>query len=339
MKILVTGAAGFIGFHISKVLIKNGHEVIGLDNINGYYDVKLKYARLEQLGISQLEASNFNIVSKSNAYPNFSFIRMNLEDRQHLPKLFRKQKIDTVCNLAAQAGVRFSIENPEPYIDSNIVGFSNILECSKNYNVAKFIYASSSSVYGMAKVSPFTETQATESPISLYAASKKANELLAHTYAHLFNMQTIGLRFFTVYGPWGRPDMALYKFTDAICNNKPIQVYNHGKMKRDFTFIDDLTLAMEQIILSKNKLPNHSIFNLGSNRPIALTDFISAIELILEKKAEANYLPLQDGDVIETFADCTKFNTEFKPVKITTLKDGVKEFVDWYKQYHLNNII
>ena len=240
-QILVTGAAGFIGYHLCEALIKQGHRVIGLDNINDYYDVNLKYARLHELGIQKEAATVFAEISQSTLHgPKMQFIRLNLEDREALPKLFKTFNFDMVCNLAAQGGVRYSIENPEAYIDSNINGFLNILECCRHHNVKRLVYASSSSVYGNSDDTPFKETANVDTPISLYAATKKSNELMAHTYSHLYNIETIGLRFFTVYGPWGRPDMAMFLFTDAIINNKPIKVFNNGNLSRDFTYIDDI---------------------------------------------------------------------------------------------------
>jgi Nucleoside-diphosphate-sugar epimerases len=239
--ILVTGASGFIGYHLCETLLKQGHFVIGLDNINNYYEVSLKYARLHQLGIEKESASVFSKISESTVHGSrMKFIRMNLEDRIELPKLFKSYNIDIVCNLAAQAGVRYSIENPEAYIDSNINGFLNVLECCRHHNVKRLVYASSSSVYGNTDKIPFEETTNVDLPISLYAATKKSNELMAHTYSHLYKIETIGLRFFTVYGPWGRPDMAMFLFTDAILNNKPIDVFNNGNLSRDFTYIDDI---------------------------------------------------------------------------------------------------
>ena len=250
MKILVTGAAGFIGFHLVKSLVEANHEVIGLDNINDYYSTNLKFDRLKELGVNKDSAKDFLSLNGSNLFQNFKFIRMNLEDRENLPKLFKDQKFDVVCNLAAQAGVRYSIENPETYIDSNIVGFLNVLECCRNYNIKKLVYASSSSVYGDNEKIPFEEIDNTDKPISLYAATKKSNELMAHAYSHLFKLNTIGLRFFTVYGSWGRPDMAYYLFANAIVNDSPIKVYNNGDLSRDFTHIDDIVIGVKSALLS-----------------------------------------------------------------------------------------
>src|SRR6056297_4015636 len=248
MKILVTGAAGFIGFFVAKSLLDNGHSVVGLDNINEYYDINLKYDRLNELGVSKSDAKKFNVLARSSSKPNFSFIRMALEDRINLPILFEEHAFDNVCNLAAQAGVRYSLENPEVYVDSNIVGFLNILECCRNNNIQHLVYASSSSVYGLNKKIPFETSDSVDHPVSLYAASKKSNELMAHTYSHLYGFATTGLRFFTVYGPWGRPDMAMFLFTDAIINDRPIKVFNNGDQERDFTYIDDIVAGVVRII-------------------------------------------------------------------------------------------
>lgn len=248
--ILVTGAAGFIGFHLCERLLKQGHRVVGLDNINDYYNVDLKYARLKELGILRLEAERFDTIFSSSVYGDlFQFIRLKLEDRQALPELFKTHQFDSVCNLAAQAGVRYSIENPEAYIDSNVSGFLNILECCRHHKVPRLVYASSSSVYGNSDAVPFEETAVVDQPISLYAATKKSNELMAHSYSHLYNIETIGLRFFTVYGPWGRPDMALFLFTKAILNNEPIKVFNEGNLSRDFAYIDDIIEGVENTLL------------------------------------------------------------------------------------------
>ena len=249
MKILVTGAAGFIGYHTCKLLLSQNNTVVGLDNINEYYDVNLKYDRLKQLGIHRKEAEQYHKVSIGNLYEkDFSFVRMDLQDREVLPQLFQNQKFDFVCNLAAQPGVRYSIENPEVYVDSNVVGFLNLLECCRHYNIKHLVYASSSSVYGNNDKIPFSIDDNVDHPISIYAATKKSNELMAHTYSHLYKIPTTGLRFFTVYGPWGRPDMAMFLFTDAIYHNRPVKVFNHGKMERDFTFVDDIVKGVDTIL-------------------------------------------------------------------------------------------
>ena len=339
MKILVTGAAGFIGFYTSKVLINNGHTVVGLDNINDYYDINLKYARLNELSIDKEEASQFNKLTKSKNNLSFSFIRMNLEDREALPSLFESEKFDVVCNLAAQAGVRYSLENPESYVDSNLVGFLNILECCRNFKIKHLVYASSSSVYGLNKKVPFSTEDNVDHPISLYAATKKSNELMAHTYSHLFNIPTTGLRFFTVYGPWGRPDMAMFLFTDAIVNNKPIKVFNYGKMERDFTYIDDIVEGVVRILehpnkerIEKNDL--YKVYNIGNNNSVKLLDFIKEIEINLETEAEKNMLPIQPGDVERTWANVDDLINDYDYKPNTTISHGVKAFVNWYKGYY-----
>lgn len=339
MKILVTGAAGFIGFFTSKVLLNNGHTVVGLDNINDYYDTGLKYDRLKQLGINTNEASVFDTLCKSEKDVGFSFIRMNLENREELPNLFKDEKFDVVCNLAAQAGVRYSLENPESYVDSNLVGFLNILECCRNFNIKHLVYASSSSVYGLNKKIPFSTDDNVDNPISLYAATKKSNELMAHTYSHLFKIPTTGLRFFTVYGPWGRPDMAMFLFTDAIVKNKPIKVFNYGKMERDFTYVDDIVEGVVRILehdnkerIEKNDL--YKVYNIGNNNSVKLLDFIKEIELNLETQAEKNMLPIQPGDVERTWANVDDLINDYDYKPNTSISHGVKAFVDWYKSYY-----
>ncbi|WP_340063263.1 NAD-dependent epimerase [Ascidiimonas aurantiaca] len=340
MKILVTGAAGFIGYYVSRVLAQKGHQVVGIDNINDYYDVNLKYARLNELGINRDLAEHFNVECSSTVFPeNFRFVRMALEDREHLPPLFEKEKFDVVCNLAAQAGVRYSLENPEAYIDSNIVGFLNILECCRNHQVKHLVYASSSSVYGLNEKIPFETSDNVDHPISLYAASKKSNELMAHTYGHLFGIPTTGLRFFTVYGPWGRPDMALFLFTDAITKGKPIKVFNHGKMERDFTFIDDITegvvRVVEQPVEQRIQSGNlYKVYNIGNNNSVKLMDFIKEIEHNLEKEAAKEMLPIQPGDVERTWADVNDLITDYGYRPDTSIKEGVKKFVTWYKEFY-----
>lgn len=338
-KILVTGAAGFIGFYVSKVLLDNGHEVVGLDNINDYYDVNLKFARLKELGINQSDAATFNKLCKSERYTNFSFIKMNLEDRVELPKLFETQKFDIVCNLAAQAGVRYSLENPETYIDSNVVGFLNVLECCRDFQMKHLVYASSSSVYGLNKKIPFSTDDNVDHPISLYAATKKSNELMAYTYSHLFKIPTTGLRFFTVYGPWGRPDMAMFLFTDAIINNKPIKVFNHGNMERDFTYIDDIVEGVIRVIekqpdvrIKNNQL--YKLYNIGNNNSVKLLDFIKEIELNLGKESKKEMLPMQPGDVERTWANVDDLIKDYNYSPNTSIKVGVKSFIDWFKVYY-----
>lgn len=339
MKVLVTGAAGFIGFFTSKVLLEKGHEVVGLDNINDYYDVNLKFSRLKELGIDRDDAEEFNNICESSTNSNFTFVRMNLEDREALPNLFNDEKFDIVCNLAAQAGVRYSLENPETYIDSNLVGFLNILECCRHNDIKHLVYASSSSVYGLNKKIPFSTDDNVDHPISLYAATKKSNELMGHTYSHLFNIPTTGLRFFTVYGPWGRPDMAMFLFTDAIVNDRPIKVFNHGKMERDFTYIDDIVEGVVRIIekpvterVNNNEL--YKVYNIGNNNSVKLMDFIKEIEVNLDKTAEKNMLPIQPGDVERTWADVDQLIEDYDYRPNTSIKVGVKSFVDWYKGYY-----
>ena len=335
MKILVTGAAGFIGYHLVKTLIEDNHEVIGLDNINDYYSTNLKFDRLKELGIYNDNAKDFLSLSNSNLFQNFKFIRMNLEDRESLPKLFEDEKFDVVCNLAAQAGVRYSIENPETYIDSNIVGFLNILECCRNHNINKLVYASSSSVYGDNKKTPFEEIDNTDKPISLYAVSKKSNELMAHTYSHLFKLNTIGLRFFTVYGSWGRPDMAYYLFADAITKDKAINVFNSGDLSRDFTHIDDIVIGVKSVLLTDSSTKKlYELYNIGNNKPVVLTKFIETIEKYLDKKAIKNMLPMQDGDVKKTWASISKITKDYNFQNNISLDKGIEEFINWYKVYH-----
>ena len=334
-KILVTGVAGFIGYHLSKALLARGHQIVGIDNINDYYDINLKYARLKELDIKREDAEIF-FKSSTNTSKTFTFVRMNLEDRQELPELFENHKFDLVCNLAAQAGVRYSIENPEAYIDSNITGFLNILECCRNYKVKKLVYASSSSVYGNSDEVPFVETANVDHPISLYAATKKSNELMAHTYSHLYNIETIGLRFFTVYGPWGRPDMAMFLFTDAIINNRPIKVFNNGDLSRDFTFIDDIIKGLVNTLLVNSKNTNlYKLYNIGNSKPVRLLDFIEAIELNLGVKAQKEMLPMQAGDVNQTWANVSSLINDYNYEPNTSIESGIKSFIDWYKGYKI----
>ena len=340
MKILVTGAAGFIGFFVSKSLLEKGHTVVGLDNINDYYDVNLKYDRLQELGIQKTDAEKFNITIKSERYPAFSFIRQALEDRDNLPKLFKHQAFDKVCNLAAQAGVRYSLENPEAYIDSNLVGFLNILECCRNHDVKHLVYASSSSVYGLNEKIPFETSDSVDFPISLYAATKKSNELMAHSYGHLYGFKTTGLRFFTVYGPWNRPDMAMHLFTDAIANKKPIKVFNDGKLERDFTYVDDITEGVVRIMESPlneeiTKENHYKVYNIGNSKSVKLMDFISAIEDSLNIKAIKQMMPMQPGDVEKTWANVDDLIADYQYSPNTPIKEGVSRFVDWYKSYYL----
>ncbi len=347
MKILVTGTAGFIGSFLALRLLERGDEVIGLDCINDYYDVKIKYGRLKNAGISQ-EKISYNTLIQSEKYPNYRFINLKLEDRENLFALFKNEKFDKVCNLAAQAGVRYSLVNPYAYIDSNIVGFVNILEACRHHNIKHLAYASSSSVYGLNESMPFSTSDNVDHPISLYAASKKSNELMAHTYSYLFNLPTTGLRFFTVYGPWGRPDMALFLFTKAILEDKAIDVFNNGEMLRDFTYIDDIVEGVVRVIDNiptpnpqwngKNPDPHSSkapykIYNIGNNNPVKLMDFIEAIEKEVGKTAQKNMLPLQPGDVPATYANVNDLVSELNYKPNTSIQTGIKNFVKWYREF------
>ena len=332
-KILVTGAAGFIGYHTCKQLLESGYEVVGIDNLNDYYDVSLKEARLTRLQGMQ----------------NFSFRRLDLADRARMDELFLSQKFDTVIHLAAQAGVRYSIQNPHAYIDSNLVGFINILEGCRHHQVQHLTYASSSSVYGANTTLPFSIHDNVDHPLSLYAATKKANELMAHTYSNLYGLPTTGLRFFTVYGPWGRPDMALFLFTDAITKGRPIDVFNHGQMQRDFTYIDDIVEGVVRVAARPAQPnPNWSgatpdpgssfapwrVYNIGNHSPVELLHFIRTIEEKLGRQAQLNFLPLQPGDVPSTCADVADLmqDVDFKPA--TPIEVGISRFIDWYRDYY-----
>ncbi|MFH3316760.1 NAD-dependent epimerase [Klebsiella aerogenes] len=332
MKFLVTGAAGFIGFHVSQRLLAAGHTVVGIDNMNDYYDVNLKQARLELLDS-----------------PLFSFSRLDIADRVGMEKLFADENFDRVIHLAAQAGVRYSLENPHAYADANLMGFLNILEGCRHTNVQHLVYASSSSVYGLNRKMPFSTDDSVDHPVSLYAATKKANELMAHTYAHLYGIPTTGLRFFTVYGPWGRPDMALFKFTKAMLEGKSIDVYNYGKMKRDFTYIDDI---VEAVVRVQGTIPQpdpewtveagspatssapYRVYNIGNSSPVELMDYITALEEAMGMEAKKNMMPMQPGDVLETSAETRPLYdlVGFRPQ--TPVKQGVKNFVEWYKAYY-----
>ena len=335
MNILITGTAGFIGFHLVSKLIKTGHNITGLDNINDYYDVGLKYDRLNEHGIRREKIEHSKLI-QSEHIENYQFIQTSLEDKEQLTKLFDKEKFDVVCNLAAQAGVRYSIENPDAYIQSNIVGFLNILECCRHYKITHLLYASSSSVYGENKKVPFETTDNVDHPISLYAATKKSNELMAHTYSHLFKIPTTGMRFFTVYGPWGRPDMAPMLFADAIVKDKPIKVFNNGNMSRDFTYIDDIVAGIDILLqnppIEVDNKPAYKISNIGNGNPQSLGDFISALEKEFGKIANKILLPMQAGDVPQTWADVS--NLEKLGYKSTVdINYGVARFVDWFKKY------
>ena len=332
-KIIVTGSAGFIGFSLSKKLLERGDTVLGIDNHNNYYDPKIKESRIKIL----------------KKYQNYEHFKLDLVDQKNLEDVFKKFKPQKVVNLAAQAGVRYSMENPLAYINSNVVGFANILENCRNSNVEHLVYASTSSVYGANTKMPFSEHDSTNHPLSVYAASKKSNELMAHTYSHLYQLSTTGLRFFTVYGPWGRPDMALFKFTKNILENKPIDVFNHGKHTRDFTFIDDIVegviktldvAAIRNLDWNSNQ-PDPAtseapwrIYNIGNNKPIQLMDYIDALEKNLEKKAKINFLPLQPGDVPDTYANVDNLKKSFNYKPSTSVIEGVTKFINWYKDYY-----
>jgi len=332
LKILVTGAAGFIGMHVTQLLLARGDTVVGLDNLNDYYDPTLKHARLARL----------------TPHAQFEFVRLDVADRNGMAELFASSHFDRVVHLAAQAGVRYSLQNPQAYIDSNVVGFMNVLEGCRHHRVQHLAYASSSSVYGGNTQMPFSEHHNIDHPVSMYAATKKANELMAHTYSHLFGLPTTGLRFFTVYGPWGRPDMALFLFTKAILEDRAIDVFNHGQMVRDFTFVDDIAEGVVRVLdrpatadpgfdsaqpdPARSNVP-YRVFNIGNNSPVRLMDFIEAIEHALGRTASKNFLPLQDGDVPATYADVSELSawTGFQPA--TPVRDGVARFVHWYRNY------
>ena len=352
MKILVTGAAGFIGSYVCKYLLSRGDEVVGLDNINSYYDINLKYGRLLTLGIEE-NAVNWYLFVESNVYEKFRFIRMNLEDKQAMQMLFANERFDKVVNLAAQAGVRYSIENPYAYVESNIDGFLNVLEGCRHYRVKHLIYASSSSVYGLNGKVPFSENDSVAHPVSLYAATKKSNELMAHTYSHLYAIPTTGLRFFTVYGPWGRPDMSPFLFASAILNNRPIKVFNNGDMLRDFTYIDDIVEGVIRVMkkapdrkTGKDGLPvpPYRVYNIGKGTPENLLDFVQILseELIRAQilpkdydfEAHKELVPMQPGDVPITFADITPLEQDFGFRPTTSLREGLRAFAEWYSQYY-----
>jgi len=347
-KVLITGTAGFIGYHLANKLLSLDYEVLGLDTVNDYYDVNLKYDRLENAGIKRDDVMPGKPVA-SSVYPGYRFIQLKLEDRDAILKLFEEEKFDYVVNLAAQAGVRYSLTNPEAYVDSNITGFINILEACRHYPVKNLIYASSSSVYGLNSNMPFSVGSNVDHPVSLYAASKKSNELMAHTYSHLFGIPTIGLRFFTVYGPWGRPDMALFLFTDAILRNRPIEVFNHGRMERDFTYVDDIVNGIGKMINkppvadsgwdphhpdpSRSSAP-YRLYNIGNNSPVKLMDFIAAIEEVTGRKAEKIMKPIQPGDVVKTWADVSALKDDFGYQPQTPVRVGIEQFIRWFREYY-----
>ena len=330
MKILVTGAAGFIGYHLASRLLRDGHTVVGLDSLNDYYDVRLKQARLGQLGIFEPKDG---VVEQSNCYEAFRFVKGDLSDRELLPRLFSEEQFDAVINLAAQAGVRYSLENPFAYVESNLVGFVNLLECCRHYPVKHLVYASSSSVYGGNTKTPFSEEDRVDNPVSLYAATKKSNELMASCYAHLYGIPSTGLRFFTVYGPWGRPDMAPMLFTKAILAGEPIKVFNEGNLSRDFTYIDDIVEGVVRVLQKPPQEPRHEIYNIGGGHPVQLMDFIHTLEELLDRKAVLELLPMQPGDVYTTYADSSKLETvvHFQPT--ISLRDGLASLVEWYQSW------
>lgn len=346
---LITGAAGFIGFHVAQELLKRGDTVIGLDNINDYYDVDLKYARLLELGINR-EYISENQLIESNTNSKFRFIKANLEDTGVVYSLFENEEITHVCNLAAQAGVRYSLKNPHRYVESNVSGFMNILECSRHHGIQNLVFASTSSVYGLNTRMPYSETHSTEHPITLYAATKKANEVMAHSYSHLFGIPTTGLRFFTVYGPWGRPDMAFFLFTNAIFKGEPINVYNYGKMIRDFTYIDDIVDGVIRCLdqpaspkadwndgdrpdPSSSSAP-YRIYNIGNATPVTLNEYIDVIEEAIGIPAKRNLMPIQPGDVVATQADVSAIMTERGYNPKTPVREGIRNFITWYRSYY-----
>ena len=346
MKILITGTAGFIGFHLAEYLLKRGDTVIGVDNINDYYDVNLKYDRLKESGIAKVNENNAN---PSTKHTNYTFYKCDLSDKDKVFEIFQTEKPDAVCNLAAQAGVRYSLTNPYAYIKSNIDGFINILEACRHNGVKNLSYASSSSVYGLNEAYPFSTHHNVDHPISLYAATKKSNELMAHTYSKLYDIATTGLRFFTVYGPWGRPDMALFLFTKAITENREIEVFNHGDMQRDFTYIDDIVEGVVRVIDNPAK-PNpgwsgtspdpsssiapYKVYNIGNNSPVKLMDFVACIEKELGTTAKKKMMPIQPGDVPKTYADVSDLIEDMGYKPATPIETGIKNFIHWYRDYY-----
>lgn len=346
-KILVTGSAGFVGFHLTEALLKRGDVVIGIDNINDYYDVNLKYGRLKLCGI-KTESIQWHERVQSDTYEDYAFIRMNLEDKSQLMELCKNEEFDIIINLAAQAGVRYSIENPDAYVQSNVVGFLNVLEAARNFKVGHLVYASSSSVYGLNETMPFSVKNNVNHPVSLYAATKKTNELMAHTYSHLYDIPTSGLRFFTVYGPWGRPDMAYFLFAEAIRNGQPIKVFNNGKLQRDFTYIDDIVKGVISVADSKaqanpdwnplepdsstSKAP-YRLYNIGNNQPVELMKFIQTIGDAMGKQPEMIMLDMQPGDVLATWANVDDLINEFDYKPDTKIEVGIQKFIEWYSQY------
>lgn len=348
MKILVTGAAGFIGYHIARRLLERGDDVVGLDNINDYYNVRLKYSRLAETGIEENDI-RAGIPILSSKYPLYRFIKQDLKDHVFLSRLFKNEKFESVCHLAAQAGVRYSLENPYSYAESNLVGFINVIEACRLHRIKHLVYASSSSVYGLNQSMPFSVQSDTDHPVSLYGATKKSNEIIAHSFSYLFGLPATGLRFFTVYGPWGRPDMACFIFTKAILESNPIKIYNHGDMKRDFTYIDDIVESVVRVIDRPPLVALHSagattnslsqevpfkIYNIGNGSPVKLLEFIEAIEAALGRKAIKQMLPMQPGDLRETWADTTELENDFNYRPATPFQVGVNSFIEWYLSFY-----
>ena len=335
-KILVTGAAGFIGHHLTTKLAETGQEVVGVDNLNDYYSPQLKLDRLADAGFAPTDASCGALVA-SRKYPNYRFQKLGLEQGEQVAELFAKESFQLVCNLAAQAGVRYSLQNPQAYVSSNVSGFVNVLEGCRQHGIKHFVYASSSSVYGLNDKVPFSERDAVEQPASLYAATKRSNELLGHVYSHLYNLPITGLRFFTVYGPWGRPDMAYSLFSEAILQGKPIKVFNHGQMSRDFTYIADIVEGVSRVLLNDRPAQQgvpHRIYNIGAGKPMKLLDFIEAMEAALGSQAIKEFMDMQPGDVEKTYADTTALERDYSYKPQTELKEGIGHFVKWYRAYH-----
>jgi UDP-glucuronate 4-epimerase len=338
MKILITGSAGFTGFHLVLALTAKGDEVVGIDNINDHYDIELKHARLRETGIDADNLSD-NCRLQSYKYPNYHFIKADITRKNDMLQLFAKERPDTVCHLAAQAGVRYSLENPEACIQNNVCGFSNILEACRYYPVRQLLYASSSSVYGSNRQQPYGTEHRTDHPVSIYAATKKMNELMAHTYSYLYGIPTVGLRFFTVYGPWGRPDMAPFIFAKNIMDGTPVRIYNHGNMYRDFTYIDDIVQSISLLLDSgtdENTAGNipYYLYNIGNSRSVCLMDFIKTMEDCLGIKAIKTYLPMQDGDMISTLADISGLEKKIRFRPAIPMEEGVKRFIDWFRDYY-----